>query len=261
LIPRHRACAFAASLLGRDSRIRFFFSVLTLFQYQRRSNMNFSKLRCTALASSLALVGAQTVHADTLSGTFAKDNDIQFFTFTLSSATTATLATTSFVGGGFVPWLYLWDSTGTFVQAATIAGSSDSTISEALAADTYFGAVVVSNNSFSGLDFPGAPAPFASVYDPSQFSHNGYLDTDDQFLLNQLNPSCAPGVTGYFVYDITGCENRTGNWALDITAAASTALSGVSPYPTASNVPEPGTLALALAGLAGFAPAARRRNV
>ncbi|MFM8331160.1 MAG: DVUA0089 family protein [Candidatus Methylumidiphilus sp.] len=219
------------------------------------------KKYASALTLAFALSGAQLASAASLSGTFAQDNDVQFFTFTLSGGTNADIATGSYTGGGFVPWLYLWDATGTFVQSAATAGSADSAISQFFTAGTYYGALVVSQNSFGpGLDFPGAPDAFANVYDPAKFTHTGFLDTDAQFLLYQVNSSCAPGVVGYFVYDIGGCANRTGNWLLNITADTPAFLSNVSPYPATTAVPEPGTLALALAGLAGFASSARRRN-
>jgi hypothetical protein len=227
--------------------------------------MNKITSRYTAIALALLALGARPAAAVPLSGLFTKDNDLQFFTFTLSSSANTTIATTSFANDhGFVPWLYLWNAYGVFVQQGTNTSNSDSTISENLAAGTYYGVVHVSENFFNGLDFTGAidgVTPFASVYNPAQFFHSGALDTDDQFLLNQVNPQCSGSVPGnFFVYDITGCENRSGNWALNITVDTPSVLGSVSPFPSAS-VPEPATLSLALAGLAGFAPRARRRTV
>jgi hypothetical protein len=223
--------------------------------------MNSNLFRKTALALPVLLLGAQPAAAAALSGTFAHDNDVQFFTFTLGAAGDVNVATTSFThDNGFVPYLQLWDSTGTYVKDDR-PDSADASISLAgLGAGTYYGAVFVWHNYFTGaggLDFPGAGpgVSFDAVYDPTQFFHRGGLDTNDNF--TPAESGCAPGgTTGYFVFDIGGCGNRSGAWALDITG--STVTSG-SPYPSSSAVPEPGTLALALAGLAGFAPA-RRRN-
>lgn len=240
-------------------------------------NMNMKKY-ASALTLAFALSGAQLASAASLNGTFAQDNDVQFFTFTLSSDTNTAIATSSFVSpssaGGFEPWIYLWDAYGIFVQQGGnvgTPGSSDSTISiPSLAAGTYYGALVVAENGLLSPDMPGATSlvtNFGDIYTPAAFLHSGGVDADSKFLLNQVNPTCsgAPALTSdYFVYDFSGCANRTGDWILDISAETPAALSDVSPYPATTAVPEPGTLALALAGLAGlagFASSARRRNV
>lgn len=226
--------------------------------------MNLTLPRKTALALSLSLLGAQPASAIPLNGTFTVDNDIQFFTFTLSSNTTTTIATDSYGSGGFVPWLYLWNAYGVFIQQGTNTLNSDSSITEVLTAGTYYGAVYVSGNAFVGLDFTGAidgVTPFSSVYTKTQFSYNGGTGTvNDQFLLDYVYPECAGSVaSNYFVYDITVCENRSPDWSLNITADTPSTLGGVNPYP-ANNVPEPDTLALALAGLGVFASSTRRRS-
>lgn len=231
--------------------------------------MNFATLRRAALVSSLTLFGAQTADAAVLSGTFAQDNDIQFFTFTLASDTNVSIGSTSFATGGFVPWLTIWDSTGQFYMGGSNGDSGDTHITNAgFQAGTYYGAVYVWHNfdpGAAGFSGAGPGTNFADVYDPAQFWHNGAFDVNPNYTVTE---SLCIGTPGNFVFDIGGCASRSGDWALNIVADAG--LSGVSPYPAGGgnggngngnggNVPEPGTLALLAGGLGGFASARRRR--
>ncbi len=210
--------------------------------------------RRAALTFAIAAFGPQSAMALTLpfNGNFTHDNDIQFFTFTLGSASHIDINTSSFgtvVSGGFVPWLRVWDAAGNGqgspAQAIPDSGNAQFSF-DSIAGGSYIGAV------FAWHNYP--PQDFATAFDPAEFWHSGAVDTNPGYLAEE---SGCPSTPGNFVFDLGfGCSNRTGNWAFTIVGPD---LTSASLYPDTSGVPEPASLALVLAGLAGFAPFARRR--
>lgn len=203
-----------------------------------------SLFRKTAFALPLLLLGAQPASAIPFSGTFAHDDDYQFFTFTIGAPTTVHLDTISYASGGFVPYLHVWTSAGLDLSGVTPVNSDASyavDLTGSGTAGTYYVGLTVANNMANGNDLPGG------IPTPTIFDHNGQGDfTNSQW-------SC--GGTGAFF--TSACDQRTGAWALDITGADSASLWPVS---GGGSVPEPTSLALAFAGAAAFAPYGRRRR-
>jgi hypothetical protein len=218
----------------------------------RYRNLLFSLAFCT--------LGTQSADAANFSftGNFTHDNDVQLLQFSIASATSVTLNTLSFAGGtnaagtpiaggGFTPYLALFDGTGNMLNQTTgkqpCGGGNPAAPDAATGAcwDEYF------------------------LYD---LAHLGVLPAGSYTLALTEWDNVALGTTlaDGFIYDsgpadFTGgpfLENsigfgvqRDGHWAVDILAVDSA---------SAVAVPEPDTLPLALAGLAGFVPFVRRRS-
>jgi hypothetical protein len=219
----------------------------------------------TAAVLAASLCGAESAMAGTFnySGNFTQDSDVQFFTFTLSGPTSSLLiSTTSYAGsGGFFPLISLWDSAGVNmgsppgVTNGILNGtpgdlSWDYDLSYLTAGPhTFYLALFVNPNvpDGNGGDLPGG-TPTSSIFHFNDLGVNEF--TGDLFC-------SGPHPGSFYILGGIDCEQRTGAWALGITSNDATF---ASPWPVPSGAaPEPATLALALAGLAGFAPFARRR--
>lgn len=217
-------------------------------------------------------------------GTFTKDTDLQFFTFTLANPTPGVaLRTWSYAGGtnaagqvipsgGFEPYLNLYFSDGSQMNPGqagpcTVPPTGNS-VADLLAdptsgacADVYYPTT---------LSFPGgtwSAGTYIAVL--SLFANPGIGNLPDGFFAEQVlgltppsNFTCQVGAPGYqgnpptigtdepFCDEFLANTQRTGNWALDILNVDSATMT----------VPEPSTLTLCLAGgLFGLARRARRR--
>jgi hypothetical protein len=194
-------------------------------------------------AGMLALAAFATgAQANDLSftGMFHHDNDVQRFTFTVSSTSDVTLRSWSYAGGvnaqgdtiargGFDPILSLFDSTGALIYEQDDAGCSnvaadavtsrcyDVKYTNNLTAGTYTVTVQQFNNFAAGLNLADG------------FVHDGLAD------LNFRNG---------FV-DVAG-DKRDAHWAFDILNVDTVV---VTPP---ANVPEPAALALVGIGALGL---------
>lgn len=217
--------------------------------------MNLPRYSGAALALSLSILGSQAALATSFGGHFTQDEDVQFFSFTLGSPGHVTLSTASYTSGGFLPFVYLWDSTGMSLggyEPGYTAGSIgdvnwDVDLSYPSAVGSYYVALSVGTNRPTVADLP-AGTPTASIFQYfGQGNFTGLVATTGWCTTDHTDGFYAPGSTD--------CVKRNDAWALDITGAASASLYPAAPV---GGVPEPASLALALAGLAGFAPATRR---
>lgn len=206
------------------------------------------KHRKAVFTLALLIFGTEAATAGSFSftGNFNQDDDVKFFTFSIAAPATTTLQTLSFfggvnaagdtiTGGGFVPFLHLWDSAGTDLGGVE-PSTGDAVYTTLLnSAGSYIVALTENANKAIG-DLPGG------VLDPNQFDHFG----QGNFTGSEFNP---PSTGPFFAPD---GSQRTSNWALDIKFVDSAQAAGA--------VPEPGTLVLAAAGMAAFRPFARRRQ-
>jgi hypothetical protein len=204
------------------------------------------KHRKAVLTLALLIFGTQSATAGSFSftGNFNQDDDVKFFTFSIANPGTTTLQTLSFFGGvnaagttitsgGFVPFLHLYDSAGTDFGGIE-PSTGDAVYTTVLtSAGSYIVALTENDNKAFGA-LPGG------MLDPNQFDHFG----QGNFTGPEFNP---PSTGPFFAPD---GSQRTSAWALDIKLVDSAQAVGA--------VPEPGTRALAAAGLAAFRPFARR---
>ncbi len=173
-------------------------------------------IRALAIAG-LLLASAGSASAASFSGTFAQDNQKAGYVISLATAGVVSFASTGYAGGGFDPILTLYDGSGLLVTDNDDDIGPDSLISLALT--------------------PGKYTVFLT-----QYNNFGAI-----LLANGFAFDNEPNFRGGFI-DING-NQRTGDWAFDITGAGSIAA-----------VPEPATWALMIGGFGMVGFAARRRR-
>ena len=157
------------------------------------------------------------------SGTFTADNSFLSYSFNSTLTQTYTFTTTSFSGGGFVPVLTLFRTSGGVPVAFAETDNSDVTLSQLLGPGSYILYLTESPNVFTSTLAAGTL--FASSP-------------------NATGDFC--GVSGgKFLNVFDGCSQRTGNFAVSLTTTAAT--------------PEPGSLLLMLSPTAMLAISLRRR--
>lgn len=156
-------------------------------------------------------------------GSFAADNDVQKYSFSVETRSAVTLKTTSYAGGisstgrtinrgGFDPILAIFDSTGNLittnddgsscsVPADSVTGRHyDTFITVTLDPGNYFVTVMQYNNFANGPNLSNG------------FRHDGPDGSNFTKVYSRDNP-------GYF-YDVTGSK-RDSHWAFDVYSAKS----------------------------------------
>jgi len=192
---------------------------------------------CSVLGNAPAWAGSVSY-----TGTFAQDDEVRLFSFSLTTPSDVIIRTLSYAGGtqadghavapgGFDPNLTLFDATGNFIDEND-DGPPDLVPSDPISGEAF--------DAFLHNTLPAGSYTLALTQ---------YLNTNQTSL---ADPFSASG-TGNYTGETFGCsngsfcsldeQNRTHAWALDILM---------------QTIPEPATVVLLLAGLAALLPRARR---
>ena len=213
------------------------------------------------LIKSLGLLGMMSFSGSALavvldfdfSGTFTNDNDIVLLDFTVDTASTITIFSSSWGDGvadfgyvadsGFDPMLAIWDSSGNLVQQQDDGDNVGTTQSNGVDYthglwDTYF------TQSLTAGGYTASIAQYDNFANGVSLSSGFRRDGNPNFTFDE-----AFGTQPLFngVWDST--DARTGDWEFHILNVDS-----------ASQVPESATLALFGLGLAGLGFARRKKS-
>ena len=170
-----------------------------------------------ALLVLFSAFAGSSAKANTITGSFTTDDQVNFYTATLTTTQTFTANTTSYASGGFVPVLTLFNQDGSVIAPSSTGGtidpatglSNDAFLSQVLGPGTY----LLSLSEFPNVATVGANDPFL-------FAGQG-----------NFTPSLCGATSGSFLEsDIAPCAQRTGNFSLTSNATLN-ASSSVTPEP------------------------------
>ena len=159
------------------------------------------------------------------SGSFAKDDDIQVFTYRVQNTGVVNVFTTSFATGGFSPVLSLFDATGGFqFFDSGYANNTEASLSWNSIGGSSYLIVLTQYDNF----------PIGNLADGFTEQGNGNFTA--------IPPFNNPGFGTSFL--LPGPEQRTGQWAVTIQSDDPTLTGGM--------VPEPASAWLVVVGVAGL---------
>jgi hypothetical protein len=204
------------------------------------------------LCVSAGVAGAATF---SFAGTFTHDDQLTVFLFTAPSAS-VTVRTWSYAGGtdaaglpvvagGFDPILSVFDATGGLTAGSLLLGANNDGVGVAADLGNAFDSLLV----IPGLSAGGTYAVVLSQNDNSAngpvFGSGFARDGQGNFTPNAF------GCLGTSFCDVAA-NQRNGNWEVDILGVGSASIQG------AATTPEPTSILLSAAGIAGLALRRRR---
>jgi len=177
----------------------------------------FARKLLPALLVVLSAFAVQSAKANTISGTFPTDDQINRYTTTLTSSQTFTVNTTSYATGGFVPVLTLFNADGSPITPSVTGGVIDP-------------ATMLANDAFISQVL----GPGTYLLTLSEFPNGALGGANDPFLFEgqgNFTPSLCPTSTGtaFLESDISPCAQRTSSFSL--TSNATLTPSSVTPEP------------------------------
>ena len=224
------------------------------------------------LAATLGMSSSAFAVDFSLSGTFAKDDDVKLFEFNVGTKSTVTLKTYSYAGGvqadgtviqagGFDPVLSLFDASGNLIflndddESGTV--SQDPTTDEAY--DSFLKVLLEAG------DYTLALTQYGNFSNTTNLA-DGFSQTGNENFTSHFS-RCT---TGSLFCDFTG-DVRTNKWAFDALSILPSsepdekersviAPPVIAPDDESTQVPEPGTtMAFALVGLGAFTQRCRKK--
>lgn len=194
------------------------------------------KLSSFVLLGLLAFVSPTKALDFDFSGTFEFDNDVALLNFSVGSASTITVFSSSWQAGGFDPILAIWNaSTGALIAQQDDGGNVGSTLSNAVSYnhgswDSYYQVNLAAGNYTASI------AQYDNFAAGSTLGEGFTYDGNPNF-------TTAYGSQDYFNGVQSSTDGRTGNWAFHILNVESASQQSV---PDASST-------LALLGMAMLA--------
>lgn len=202
-----------------------------------------------ALAIAAGSVNAAPVDL-TFAGTFVKDNDVLKFNFTIDSARSVGVVSSSWVAGGFDPILTIFDSTGTKVAFQDDGGATGS-INVNGSSYSYGTWDSFYNVNLNAGSYYAVITQFDNFANTNQLADGFRWDAVDNFTFVEGYGGATQALfNGVF----SGNDPRNGNWRFHLLNVDDAIV--IDP----NRLPEPASVALAGVALLGLA-AARRRAV